>query len=65
MGGAGAALIVDDTGLVKQGKHSLGVARQYCGELGKRANSQALVSLELSRGAVPVPIALKLFLPED
>jgi SRSO17 transposase len=64
VGGAGAALIIDDTGLVKQGKHSVGVARQYCGELGKRANSQALVSLTLSRGEVPVPISLKLFLPE-
>jgi SRSO17 transposase len=65
VGGAGAVLSIDDTSLVKQGKHSVGVARQYCGELGKRANCQVLVSLTLDRGGVPVPIALKLFLPES
>jgi SRSO17 transposase len=57
-------LIIDDTALVKQGKHSVGVAHQYCGELGKKANCQSLVSLTLARGEVPVPIALKLFLPD-
>jgi SRSO17 transposase len=65
LGGAGAVLSIDDTSLVKQGKHSVGVARQYCGELGKRANCQVLVSLTLERGGVPVPIALRLFLPES
>jgi SRSO17 transposase len=65
VGGAGAALIIDDTGIVKQGKHSVGVARQYCGELGKRGNCQVLVSLTLARGEVPVPLSLKLFLPES
>ena len=57
-------LVVDDTALVKQGKHSVGVQRQYCGELGKRANCQALVSLALARGEVPVCVGLRLFLPE-
>ena len=57
-------LVVDDTALPKQGRHSVGVARQYCGGLGKRANCQVLVSLTLARGEVPVPVGLRLFLPE-
>ena len=64
VGGPDAVLIVDDTALVKQGRHSVGVQRQYCGQLGKRANCQALVSLTLARGEVPVPVALRLFLPD-
>ena len=64
VGGDDAVLIVDDTALVKQGRHSVGVQRQYCGQLGKRANCQALVSLTLAGGEVPVPVALRLFLPE-
>jgi SRSO17 transposase len=64
VGGPGAVLVVDDTALPKQGKHSVGVARQYCGASGKRANCQVLVSLTLARGEVPVPVGLRLFLPE-
>ncbi len=64
VGGPGAHLIVDDTALVKKGRHWVGVARQYCGELGKRANCQVLVSLTLARGEVPAPMGLKLFMPE-
>ena len=65
VGGPDAVLVVDDTALVKQGRHSVGVKRQYCGQLGKRANGQALVSLTLARVEVPVCIGLRLFLPED
>ncbi len=64
VGGPDAVLVVDDTALVKQGRHSAGVQRQYCGQLGKRANCQALVSLTLARGEVPIPVALRLFLPD-
>jgi SRSO17 transposase len=64
VGGPDAVLVVDDTALPKQGKHSVGVARQYCGALGKRANCQVLVSLTLARGEVPVSVGLRLFLPE-
>ena len=65
VGGTDAMLIVDDTALVKQGRHSVGVKRQYCGQLGKRANCQSLISLTLARTEVPVCIGLRLFLPED
>jgi SRSO17 transposase len=65
VGGPDAVLVIDDTALVKQGKHSVGVKRQYCGQLGKRANCQALVSLTLARAEVPVCVGLRLFLPED
>src|SRR5688572_16878551 len=65
VGGQDAVLVVDDTALVKQGRHSVGVKRHYCGQLGKRANCQALVSLTLARAEVPVCVGLRLFLPED
>jgi SRSO17 transposase len=64
VGGADAHLIIDDTALPKKGNHSVGVAPQYCGALGKKANCQALVSLTLARQEVPIPIALRLYLPE-
>src|SRR3954466_2834208 len=65
VGGPEAVLVIDDTALVKQGRHSVGVKRQYCGQLGKRANCQSLVSLTLARAEVPVGVGLRLFLPED
>ena len=65
VGGPDAVLVVDDTALVKQGRHSVGVKRQYCGQLGKTANCQSLVSLTLARAEVPVGVGLRLFLPED
>lgn len=64
VGGPEAVLCVDDTALVKQGEHSVGVARQYCGQLGKQANCQVLVSLTLARHEVPVCLGLRLYLPE-
>lgn len=64
VGGPDAHLIIDDTALPKKGVHSVGVAHQYCGALGKQANCQCLVSLTLARDDVPIPIALRLYLPE-
>src|SRR3954451_21888581 len=65
VGGPEAVLVIDDTALVKQGRHSVGVKRQYCGQLGKKANCQSLVSLTLARSEVPVGVGPRLFLPED
>src|SRR3954465_1480701 len=64
VGGADAVLVIDDTALPKKGKHSVGVAPQYATVLGKQANCQTVVSLTLARHEVPVPLALRLYLPE-
>src|SRR5215210_8686257 len=64
VGGPGAVLVIDGTALPKKGTLSVGVERQYCGQLGKQANCQALVSLTLAGREVPVPVGLRLFLPE-
>jgi SRSO17 transposase len=58
------AWIVDDTSFRKQGKHSVGVARQYCGAIGKQENCQAAVSLSVSTWGASLPIAWRLYLPE-
>jgi SRSO17 transposase len=63
VGGENAMLLVDDSGIPKKGELSVGVAPQYCGELGKTANCQVLVSLTLARDEVPLPVGLRLFLP--
>jgi SRSO17 transposase len=65
VGGPGAVLVIDDTALPKKGQRSVGVARQYCGALGKQANCQVLVSLTLAQGEVPMPVGLRLFLPDE
>src|SRR3954449_6491425 len=65
VGGPEAVLVIDDTALPKKGTLSVGVARQYCGQLGKRANCQALVSLTLAGREVPVPVGLRLVLPGE
>jgi DDE superfamily endonuclease len=59
------AWIVDDTGFVKKGVHSVGVARQYCGRLGKTDNCQVAVSLSIANPSASLPIAYRLYLPED
>ncbi|HKX49753.1 MAG TPA: IS701 family transposase [Candidatus Binatia bacterium] len=56
--------IVDDTGFPKKGEHSIGVARQYCGQLGKQDNCQVAVSLSLATEQGSVPIEFRLYLPE-
>ncbi|MGI0068149.1 MAG: IS701 family transposase, partial [Thermoplasmata archaeon] len=56
---------VDDTGIPKKGTHSVGVARQYCGNLGKQDNCQVAVSISLVNDAVSVPVAFRLYLPEE
>src|SRR5215475_13005964 len=53
VGGRDAVMVIDDTTMLKKGKHSVGVAPQYCSTLGKIANCQTLVSLTLARGEVP------------
>src|SRR5271155_2094994 len=59
------AWIVDDTGFAKKGVHSVGVARQYCGRLGKQDNCQVAVTLSIANHAASLPIAYRLYLPED
>ena len=59
------ALIVDDTGMPKKGRHSVGVARQCCGQLGKQDNCQVAVSLSLAHGHASLPLAYRLYLPQE
>lgn len=61
--GAIEAWIVDDTGFPKKGRHSVGVARQYCGQLGKQDNCQVAVTLSVANAAASLPIAYRLYLP--
>jgi SRSO17 transposase len=62
--GAIEAWIFDDTGFPKKGRHSVGVARQYCGQLGKQDNCQAVVSLSVANHHGSLPVAHRLYLPE-
>ncbi|MDZ4341573.1 MAG: IS701 family transposase, partial [Candidatus Binatia bacterium] len=57
--------IIDDTGFRKYGKHSVGVARQYCGQLGKTDNCQVAVSLSLATVEGSVPLNYRLYLPAE
>ena len=61
---SGCYWIVDDTGFPKKGRHSVGVARQYCGQLGKQENCQVAVSLSLASLQGSLPIAYQLYLPK-
>jgi len=58
------AWIVDDTGFVKKGTHSVGVVRQYCGQVGKQENCRVAVSLSVATEQASLPIAWRLYLPE-
>jgi SRSO17 transposase len=51
------AWVVDDTGFVKKGTHSVGVTRQYCGQVGKQENCRVAMSLSISTAALSLPIA--------
>ena len=57
--------IIDDTAFPKQGAHSVGVARQYCGRLGKQDNCQVAVSLSLANSHASLPVAYRLYLPKE
>jgi len=59
------AWIIDDTGFPKKGRHSVGVTRQYCGQLGKQDNCQVAVTLSLANHDASLPVAYRLYLPED
>jgi len=59
------AWIIDDTGFPKKGEHSVGVMRQYCGQLGKRENCQVAVSLSVANHGASLPVAYRLYLPEE
>ena len=63
--GDGGWWIVDDTGFPKQGEHSVGVARQYCGMLGKQDNCQVAVSVTLACQQGSLPVAWRLYLPKQ
>ena len=59
------AWVVDDTGFVKKGTHSVGVTRQYCGQIGKQENCRVAVSLSVATWHASLPIAWRLYLPES
>src|SRR3979409_1669841 len=59
------AWIIDDTGFPKKGTHSVGVARQYCGQVGKQDNCQVAVSLSVANRHASLPVAWRLYLPKE
>jgi SRSO17 transposase len=59
-----ATWVIDDTGMPKKGSHSVGVARQYCGRLGKQDNCQVAVTVSMANTIMSVPCAYRLYLPE-
>src|SRR6266852_8050333 len=63
--GAIEAWIIDDTGFPKKGKHSVGVARQYCGQVGKPDNCRVAVSLSVATWSSSLPIGYRLYLPKE
>src|SRR5712672_4478055 len=59
------AWVVDDTGFPKKGQESVGVARQYCGQVGKQDNCRVAVSLSVATWSSSMPIAYRLYLPKE
>src|SRR5271166_4207240 len=59
------AWVVDETGWVKQGAHSVGVSHQYCGAVGKQARCQVSVEVVVSDGWIAAPVGGRLYLPES
>ena len=59
------AWIIDDTGFAKKGRHSVGVARQYCGELGQAGNCQVAVTLSIANHRASLPVGYRLYLPRE
>ena len=59
------AWIVDDTGFPKKGKHSVGVTRQYCGQVGKQENCRVAVSLSVATWSSSLPVEYRLYLPKE
>jgi SRSO17 transposase len=57
--------IVDDTGFPKKGRHSVGVARQYCGQVGKQDNCRVAVSLSVATWNASLPVGYRLYLPKE
>src|SRR5207244_7101780 len=57
--------IIDDTGIPKKGRHSVGVKPQYCGQLGKEANCQVAVSLSIANHFASLPVGYRLCLPKE
>ena len=58
------AWVIDDTGFPKKGRHSVGVTRQYCGQIGKQENCRVAVSLSVTTETSSMPVAYRLYLPE-
>src|SRR6195952_1254355 len=56
--------IVDDTSFPKQGKHSVGPHRKYCGQLGKQASGQVGLTLSVANDHASLPVAYRLYLPQ-
>lgn len=59
------AWIIDDTGFPKKGRHSVGAARQYCGQLGKQDNCEVAMPLSIANHHASLPVAYRLYLPKE